>query len=191
MSPNRTTLFLHRELAHFRKKLSPTPPSCPPQGLISRKAKETHFHHCPQTFSIKFYFSEAKNSASYWLLGWKYPDFVVGQIPQSMIQPMGCFPSRWSVMSGVCLWCNTENVAVTKDPFKVLLSATDHSTLESVWETQIHSILTPTTSHHTEETSATSGHSETCLNKSEIPKNENWKIGKKRVNKGLFAFIEQ
>ena len=36
---------------------------------------------------------------------------------------MGCFPSRWSVMSGVCLWCNTENGSLTKGPFKVLLSA--------------------------------------------------------------------
>ena len=44
----------------------------------------------------------------------------------------------------------------------------DHSTLEPVWETQIHSILTPTTSHHTEETSATSGHPKTCPNKLEI-----------------------
>ena len=60
----------------------------------------------------------------------------------------------------------------------------DHSTLEPVWETQIHSILTPTTSHHTEETSATSGHSETCLNKSEIPNTQdkyNISIGKKRL----------
>ena len=40
-----------------------------------------------------------------------------------MIQPMGLFPSRWSVMSGVCLWCNTENGSLTKGPFKVLLSA--------------------------------------------------------------------
>ena len=83
---------------------------------------------------------------------------------QGWISMKGCFPSRWSGMSGGCLWCNTENVAVTKGPFKVLLSVVDHSTLESVWETQIHTILTPTTSQHTEETSATSGHSETCLN---------------------------
>ncbi|CAL8400594.1 unnamed protein product [Arctogadus glacialis] len=60
----------------------------------------------------------------------------------------------------------------------------DHSILEPVWETQNHSLLTPTTSHHTEETSAISGHSETCLNKSEIPNTQdkyNISIGKKRL----------
>ena len=45
----------------------------------------------------------------------------------------------------------------------------DYSTLEPVWETLIHSLLTPTTSHHTEDTSAISGPSGMYPNKFRNP----------------------